>query len=71
MRQAGLQRNTKETQIQLTLDLDHHEEWINFEPTRISTPIGFFNHMLELFCFHSCINMQLKAAGDVDVDDHH
>ncbi|MGM9960546.1 MAG: imidazoleglycerol-phosphate dehydratase HisB [Allobaculum sp.] len=72
MRQAGLQRNTKETQIKLAMNLDYDESQLkNPTRTKISTPIGFFNHMLELFCFHSGLNMQLEATGDVDVDDHH
>lgn len=66
MREAQLQRNTKETQIDLSISLDEDQV-----TSYVSTPIGFFNHMLELFSFHSNISIDLEAQGDVDVDDHH
>ena len=65
MRTAKAMRNTKETQIAMELNLDGTGQ------ARIQTPIGFFNHMLELFSFHSGIDLFLEADGDVDVDDHH
>lgn len=66
MRQAQLQRYTKETQIDLSIELDQ-----DLATCDISTPVGFFNHMLELFSFHSNITINLDAQGDIDVDDHH
>lgn len=65
MRKSNDRRVTKETQIEIALDLDGTGE------ASIATPIGFFNHMLELFAFHSGMDLLLKADGDVDVDDHH
>lgn len=70
MRSAKRERKTKETQISIALDLDGASMGSPFE-TRIATPIGFFNHMLELFAFHSGIALQVAASGDVQVDDHH
>ena len=65
MRQATLERNTKETKISLSLDLDGSGEGT------IDTGIGFFNHMLELLQKHALIDLTVKAAGDLDVDYHH
>ena len=65
MRQATLERTTKETQIALSLDLDGSGEGV------IDTGIGFFNHMLELLKKHALIDLTVKAAGDLDVDYHH
>lgn len=67
MRKALKERLTKETQISLELNLDNQSG----EDSIIDTPIGFFNHMLELFAFHSGIAIKLQARGDVEVDDHH
>lgn len=64
-RQAKASRDTKETQIEIALDLDGTGQ------ADILTPIGFFNHMLELFAFHSQMDLRLHADGDTDVDDHH
>lgn len=68
MRQVSLERNTKETQIAIALDLDGTE---TFNSPQIVTPIGFFNHMLNLLAFHSGIALNVQAKGDVEVDDHH
>lgn len=65
MRRAEEERNTKETQIAIALDLDGTGQ------AQIHTPIGFFNHMLELLSFHSGMDLRVEANGDVDVDDHH
>lgn len=65
MRKACENRNTKETQIAVELELDGQGT------AQIATPIGFFNHMLELLTFHSGIDLAVRADGDVDVDDHH
>ncbi|MCL5020789.1 MAG: imidazoleglycerol-phosphate dehydratase HisB [Bacteroidetes bacterium] len=64
-RKSSLSRNTRETQIACSVNLDGTGKY------RVSTGIKFFNHMLELFSKHSLIDMDLKAKGDVDVDDHH
>lgn len=57
------QRNTAETQLNIILT-DQHE-------THINTGVGFLNHMLTLFTFHSGLNLIIEAQGDLDVDDHH
>ena len=65
MRQATVKRNTKDTKISLSLDLDGTGEGT------IDTGIGFFNHMLELLKKHALIDLTVKADGDLDVDYHH
>lgn len=65
MRSASVTRTTKETEISCELVLDAKED------AKISTGIGFFDHMMELFAFHSGFGLKLKADGDLDVDDHH
>jgi imidazoleglycerol-phosphate dehydratase len=65
VRRATLQRDTKETQIRMALAVDGHGKY------KISTGIRFFDHMLELFAHHGGFDLQLKAAGDLDVDQHH
>src|SRR5271163_4879720 len=65
MRSASVERNTKETQIRGSLKLDGQGRY------EISTGIRFFDHMLELFTKHGGFDLKLKAAGDLDVDQHH
>lgn len=65
MRKAVIQRNTKETQIRAVLVIDGRGRY------QVSTGIRFFDHMLELFAHHGGFDLQLKAAGDLDVDQHH
>ena len=65
MRNAEIERNTKETRIRLSLALDGSGEG------EIDTGIGFFDHMLELLKKHALINLSVKAEGDLDVDYHH
>jgi len=65
MRQAKVVRNTKETQIELELNLDGSGEGT------VSTGIGFFDHMLELFKKHALVDLTVRAKGDIDVDYHH
>lgn len=65
MRQAAIERNTAETKIKCSLDLDGTGK------STIDTGIGFFNHMLTLFSFHSGIDLEMIADGDLDVCDHH
>lgn len=65
MRKATVKRNTKETKISLSIDLDGSGKGT------IDTGIGFFNHMLELLKKHALIDLTVKADGDLDVDYHH
>ena len=65
MRKGKIERNTKETKISCLLNLDGSGK------ADISTGIGFFDHMLELFVHHSLIDMELKTKGDTNVDLHH
>jgi imidazoleglycerol-phosphate dehydratase len=65
MRKSDIERNTKETKISLSLNLDGSGEGV------IDTGIGFFNHMLELLKKHALIDLSVKAVGDIDVDYHH
>ncbi len=65
MRKAEITRNTRETQIALSLDLDGSGEGT------IETGIGFFNHMLELLKKHALLDLTVKCTGDIDVDYHH
>src|SRR6478609_4778736 len=65
MKQKNVQRNTSETQIDLALALDGTGE------RRIATPVPFFNHMLEAVAKHGLYDLDVKAAGDVEVDAHH
>lgn len=65
MRKASLQRDTKETQIKMSLAIDGHGKY------KVSTGIRFFDHMLELFAHHGGFDLTLKATGDLDVDQHH
>jgi imidazoleglycerol-phosphate dehydratase len=64
-RTAHVLRHTKETQIDLRLNLDGHGR------SKIATGIPFFDHMLDLVTRHGAFNLQLKAIGDLDVDQHH
>ena len=65
MRTASVDRKTKETEIVLELNLDGKGNY------SISTGIGFFDHMLELFSKHSLIDLKLNVRGDLEVDCHH
>ena len=65
MRKTTLQRDTKETQIKMSLLVDGHGKY------KVSTGIRFFDHMLELFAHHGGFDLTLKATGDLDVDQHH
>ena len=64
-RMISLERNTNETQIDLTLDLDGTGRY------EIDTGCGFLNHMLELFALHGRFDLVLTCHGDVQVDYHH
>ena len=65
MRTANVKRQTKETDIDLVLDIDGTGK------SNINTGIGFFNHMLEGFSKHGFFDLTLKCDGDLDVDCHH
>ncbi len=65
MRKARIQRNTNETRIDLTLNIDGRGRY------QVSTGIRFFDHMLELFARHGGFDLRLNAEGDLDVDQHH
>jgi len=62
---AEVCRETRETQIECTLNLD------GTGTARIDTPVPFMNHMLELFAKHGFFDLTVKAKGDVEVDYHH
>ena len=65
MRKGKVERTTKETKIYCSINLDGSGK------ANISTGIGFFDHMLELFTHHSLVDMDLKTEGDTNVDLHH
>jgi imidazoleglycerol-phosphate dehydratase len=64
-RTARVERKTNETQIRASLDLDGQGK------NRISTGIGFFDHMLTLFSVHGLFDLEIEATGDLEVDFHH
>ncbi len=65
MRSAEIKRNTTETQIALTLNLDGDGK------SEIDTLVPFLDHMLTLFARHGSFDLNLVCRGDIDVDDHH
>ena len=64
-RVASVERITAETQIRTRLNLDGRGRY------KISTGVRFLDHMLELFTKHGGFDLELKATGDLDVDQHH
>lgn len=64
-RKASTTRNTNETKIELSLDIDGKGE------TVISTKSGFLDHMLTLLGRHSLMDININCDGDIEVDDHH
>ena len=62
---ATIKRVTKETDIELTLNLDGSGK------TRIDTGIGFFDHMINGFARHGLFDIELKCKGDLEIDSHH
>ena len=64
-RTANLLRQTKETKIELAINLDGRGD------ATVSTGVGFFDHMLDLLSRHSLIDLDVTADGDLQVDSHH
>jgi len=65
MRQAAIERNTRETQISVSVDLDGTGRY------DVATGIGFLDHMLEQLSRHSLIDLTVRAKGDLHIDFHH
>jgi imidazoleglycerol-phosphate dehydratase len=65
MRSARVTRRTNETDVAVALDLDGSGR------VDVATGIGFLDHMLELFARHALFDLEAKATGDLQVDDHH
>jgi len=64
-RSASVERKTKETEINVQLDLDGKGEY------EIQTGVPFFDHMLESFARHGSFDLRIAAKGDLEVDTHH
>lgn len=64
-RSATIERTTRETNIEIKIDLDHNER------SSIDTGLKFFDHMLDQIVHHAGISLQVKAIGDLQVDEHH
>ena len=64
-REASAERNTKETEIKLKINLD------GTGYSDIETGVGFFNHMLDGFTRHGFFDLSVRVHGDLQVDDHH
>ena len=64
-RRATIVRHTKETQITVSVDLDHAA------PAQLATGIGFFDHMLEQIARNAGIGLAIKCVGDLEIDEHH
>jgi imidazoleglycerol-phosphate dehydratase len=64
-RKATVNRKTRETAIAVTVNLDGSGQ------SKLETPVPFLNHMLEQIARHGMIDIEIKADGDVHIDDHH
>jgi len=64
-RRASIRRDTKETKIRVSVDLDGRGT------ARLGTGIGFFDHMLEQIARHGMIDLEIEAEGDLHIDGHH
>jgi imidazoleglycerol-phosphate dehydratase len=65
MRSAEVQRNTLETRIRVKLDLDGSGK------SKLTTGVGFFDHMLDQIARHGMIDLEIEAQGDLHIDAHH
>ena len=65
MRKASLHRKTAETEIRIAVTIEGRGKY------QVSTGVRFLDHMLELFARHGAFDLNLKAVGDLDVDQHH
>ncbi|HWZ37132.1 MAG TPA: imidazoleglycerol-phosphate dehydratase, partial [Bradyrhizobium sp.] len=65
MRKASVKRTTKETDVEVAVDLD------GTGAASIATGIGFLDHMLDLLARHSRVDINVKAKGDLHIDHHH
>ncbi|MCI0513343.1 imidazoleglycerol-phosphate dehydratase HisB [candidate division KSB1 bacterium] len=65
MEPITITRNTRETQIQLSIQLNGAGQ------AEIHSGIGFFDHLLTLFAFHGLFDLKLECKGDLQVDEHH
>src|SRR6202050_2719644 len=65
MRKASVKRTTKETDVEVAVDLD------GTGASSIATGIGFLDHMLDLLARHSRVDLNVKAKGDLHIDQHH
>ena len=65
MRRATIERNTAETKISVSINLDGTGQYDN------QTGVGFFDHMLDQLSRHSLIDMTIRTEGDYHIDDHH
>jgi len=65
MRKGAVKRTTKETEVEVAIDLDGEGR------ASIATGIGFLDHMLDLLARHSRIDLNVKAKGDLHIDHHH
>lgn len=65
MRQANVKRATKETDVEVAVDLDGTGR------SSVATGIGFLDHMLDLLARHSRMDLTVKAKGDLHIDHHH
>lgn len=66
MREANIKRETAETKIELSLKIDG-----DIEKSKISTGVGFLDHMLTLFARYAGFELEVTCKGDIYVDDHH
>ena len=64
-RKATVTRNTTESQITITVNLD------GTGTSNLDTPVPFLNHMLDQIARHGLIDLDIKASGDTHIDDHH
>jgi imidazoleglycerol-phosphate dehydratase len=65
MRKGAVERKTRETSVEVSLDLDGSGQ------SDISTGVGFLDHMLDQLARHSLIDLAIRAEGDRHIDDHH